>query len=69
MLVKISGQKNVSKLNQHCPLTADFTAPGRTNSAKITLPEETMTASKTGRTFTHKIVCYVGIKISLFCIF
>jgi hypothetical protein len=56
----------VSKLNQHYPSTADFTAPGRTNSAKKTPPEETKTASKSGRTFTHKVVCYVGIKNSLF---
>ncbi len=42
----------MSKLIQHCPSTADCMGPGRANSSRKTLPKETTTALKTGRTFT-----------------
>ncbi len=45
----------MSKLIQHCPSTADCRGPGRANSSRKTLPEETTTALKTGRTFTVHI--------------
>jgi hypothetical protein len=69
VLVKNIRPKECVKADPTLPVDGRFYGARQNQPARKTLPEETTTALKSGRTFTQKIVCYAKIKIILSPIF
>jgi hypothetical protein len=69
VLVKNIRPKEFVKAKPTLPVDCRFYGARQNQQCEENAAFTTTTALKTGRTFTHKIVCTIGIKISLLWIF